>query len=117
MTMPAKPRALTRLPAAPVRASGQGCKRPETALTHSRRANRRTPSFRREQQAAQGDVARLLRCGDWRVEMADTKKCAHPQCKCTVTDGGAYGKYCSEHCREAADQTELMCDCKHPGCR
>jgi hypothetical protein len=34
----------------------------------------------------------------------------------SVTDG-AFGKYCSEHCREAADQTELMCDCKHPGCR
>ncbi len=49
--------------------------------------------------------------------MADMKKCAHPQCKCTVSEGGSFGKYCSEHCREAADQTELMCDCKHPGCR
>ena len=47
--------------------------------------------------------------------MADTKKCAHPQCKCLVTDGGQWGNYCSEHCREAGDETELMCDCKHPG--
>ena len=49
--------------------------------------------------------------------MADTKQCAHPACKCLVTDGGSFGKYCSEHCKEAANQTELMCDCKHPGCR
>jgi hypothetical protein len=49
--------------------------------------------------------------------MADMKKCAHPQCKCSVAAGGAFGKYCSEHCREAGDQTELMCDCKHPSCQ
>ena len=44
--------------------------------------------------------------------MADTKKCAHPACKCSVTDGGPFGNYCSEHCKEAADHTEIMCDCK-----
>jgi hypothetical protein len=62
-------------------------------------------------------MARVLRRLRRRLSMADVKKCAHPQCKCTVTEGGAFGKYCSEHCREAADQTELMCDCKHPSCQ
>src|SRR5439155_14771185 len=45
--------------------------------------------------------------------MADTTKCAHTGCGCMVSKGGRYGKYCSEHCREAADKTELRCDCKH----
>jgi hypothetical protein len=49
--------------------------------------------------------------------MARVEKCAHPSCKCTVADGGAYGKYCSEHCREAADTVELTCDCKHAACQ
>jgi hypothetical protein len=49
--------------------------------------------------------------------MPDVKKCAHPQCRCSVAEGGQFGKFCSEHCKEAGDQTELMCDCKHPGCR
>lgn len=48
--------------------------------------------------------------------MSDTTKCAHPACKCSVSKDGAYGKYCSEHCREAADEIELKCDCKHPAC-
>ena len=42
--------------------------------------------------------------------MANPTKCAHPQCNCRVPEHGQYGKYCSEHCREAGDQTELMCD-------
>lgn len=46
----------------------------------------------------------------------DSHKCAHELCKCTVPEKGPYGKYCSEHCREAKDMTELRCDCKHPGC-
>ena len=48
--------------------------------------------------------------------MAKVEKCAHPSCNCRVSDDGRYGKYCSEHCREASDSVELMCDCKHPGC-
>jgi hypothetical protein len=43
-------------------------------------------------------------------------KCAHPPCKCLISKDSQYGKYCSEHCREAADVTELRCDCKHPAC-
>jgi hypothetical protein len=49
--------------------------------------------------------------------MAKIEKCAHPNCTCSVSDGGLYGKYCSEHCREARDSTELKCDCKHPACQ
>jgi hypothetical protein len=49
--------------------------------------------------------------------MADIQKCAHPMCKCQISSDGRYGKFCSEHCREAKDQTELQCDCKHPACR
>jgi hypothetical protein len=49
--------------------------------------------------------------------MADSEKCAHPSCVCTVTKGGAYGKYCSEYCKEAKGVTSLRCDCKHPACR
>lgn len=42
--------------------------------------------------------------------------CAHPGCKCMVTNG-AYGKYCSEHCQKAADTHEAHCQCGHPDCR
>jgi hypothetical protein len=49
--------------------------------------------------------------------MADVNKCAHPACNCTVTKGGEFGKYCSEHCKKKADQIELRCDCRHPVCR
>ena len=48
--------------------------------------------------------------------LMDTNKCAHPACNCTVQKGGPFGKYCSEHCKEARDIIELHCDCKHPGC-
>jgi hypothetical protein len=49
--------------------------------------------------------------------MADTNKCAHPACNCTVTGGGPFGKYCSAHCKNAGQQTELRCGCQHPACR
>ena len=45
--------------------------------------------------------------------MADAKKCAHPNCSCTVTEG----KYCSQICEDSAGTTDLGCDCPHPGCR
>jgi hypothetical protein len=48
--------------------------------------------------------------------MADTAKCAHPACNCMVGKGGAFGKYCSEYCKDAGDKTELRCGCKHPAC-
>lgn len=43
-------------------------------------------------------------------------KCAHPACTCTVQENGPYGKYCSEHCKDAGQITELRCGCRHPGC-
>ena len=49
--------------------------------------------------------------------MAEAKKCAHPSCECTVAPGGMYGKYCSDHCRQAGEAVELRCDCGHPPCR
>jgi hypothetical protein len=47
--------------------------------------------------------------------MAPTK-CAHPACNCTVTEKSEFGKYCSEHCKEAGKITELRCGCHHAGC-
>jgi hypothetical protein len=43
-------------------------------------------------------------------------KCAHEGCNCQVQPHGPYGKYCSEHCKDAAKMTELHCGCRHPGC-
>jgi hypothetical protein len=49
--------------------------------------------------------------------MAGTMKCAHPACNCTVEPKGPFGKYCSDHCKQAGDKIELRCDCQHPPCR
>ncbi|MEQ1868641.1 MAG: hypothetical protein ABL961_01295 [Vicinamibacterales bacterium] len=49
--------------------------------------------------------------------MTEPNKCAHPACICQVKSGGAYGKYCSEYCKESADTIELSCRCQHPTCR
>jgi hypothetical protein len=49
--------------------------------------------------------------------MTPTSKCAHPACLCLVEKRGPYGKYCSEHCKEAAGEIELRCDCQHTVCR
>jgi len=48
--------------------------------------------------------------------MKPSIKCAHPACKCTVSANGPFGQYCSEHCKEAAELSELRCECGHPGC-
>jgi hypothetical protein len=44
-------------------------------------------------------------------------KCAHPACECIISEDGEHGKYCSEHCKEAAGEIELRCDCQHGECR
>ena len=44
------------------------------------------------------------------------EKCAHPACSCTVPEKAEFGKYCSEHCKEAGKITERRCQCRHPGC-
>jgi len=53
--------------------------------------------------------------GPQEVGMASAK-CAHPACNCTVPEKGEFGKYCSEHCKDAKQITALRCDCHHPGC-
>ena len=45
------------------------------------------------------------------------EKCAHPACQCMVDKKGPHGKYCSDHCREAGNVTELRCGCRHPECQ
>jgi hypothetical protein len=49
--------------------------------------------------------------------MTAPHECAHPACKCVVSENTSYGKYCSQHCKEAADKSELRCDCQHSACR
>ncbi len=44
---------------------------------------------------------------------ATVKKCAHPSCKCEVSNDD---KYCSPYCSDAAGTTEIFCNCGHPGC-
>ena len=48
--------------------------------------------------------------------MAQSTKCAHPSCECSVDPNGPHGKYCSVHCQQAKELSELKCDCGHPGC-
>ena len=48
--------------------------------------------------------------------MAKAEKCAHQSCLCLVSEGGEFGAYCSAHCQDAKDLTELRCECGHPGC-
>ena len=47
----------------------------------------------------------------------ESAKCAHPACECLVEKGGAYGRFCSEHCKHAGNITELRCECQHLECR
>jgi len=43
-------------------------------------------------------------------------KCAHPGCKCAVTNN-QYGNYCSQHCQDLADAAEPQCQCHHAQCK
>lgn len=42
-----------------------------------------------------------------------TEKCTHPACGCSTREDS---EYCSQSCKEAADLTEIACQCGHPGC-
>jgi len=42
-----------------------------------------------------------------------THKCEHPKCNCQVSGNE---KYCSPACGELAGESQLRCDCGHPGC-
>jgi hypothetical protein len=46
--------------------------------------------------------------------VADNKKCAHPNCSCTVTEGR---KYCSPQCEAMEKTPDVDCKCGHPGCK
>ena len=46
--------------------------------------------------------------------MASKRKCAHPNCSCTVRDGE---EYCSPQCEAMEKAPGLDCKCGHPGCR
>ena len=48
--------------------------------------------------------------------MGPAEKCAHVACECLVEKGQRFGKFCSEHCKEAAHLTDLRCHCMHPEC-
>lgn len=61
-------------------------------------------------------VPELSYDSELREEHPMTTKCAHPPCNCQVSKDGQYGKYCSEHCKEARGMTELRCDCHHTSC-
>ena len=45
-----------------------------------------------------------------------SEKCAHDSCVCLVPENGKFGAYCSAHCQDAKDLSELRCECGHPGC-
>ena len=47
----------------------------------------------------------------------EAMRCGHASCKCVLSADRPHGNYCSEHCREAADLTELRCGCEHAECR
>jgi hypothetical protein len=47
------------------------------------------------------------------MAVVERKKCAHPACRCTITDDKTY---CSQRCEDAKGEVELSCDCGHPGC-
>src|SRR5262249_46836174 len=48
------------------------------------------------------------------LPVADNKKCAHPNCSCTVADGR---KYCSPQCETMEHTPEVDCKCGHAGCK
>ena len=48
--------------------------------------------------------------------MAKSAKCAHESCVCVVGENDEFGAYCSAHCRDAKDLSELRCECGHAGC-
>ena len=47
--------------------------------------------------------------------MPDNNTCDHDACSCQAP---ANADYCSDHCKDAADQdiVEIRCDCGHDNC-
>jgi hypothetical protein len=46
--------------------------------------------------------------------VAGNKKCAHPNCSCTVSDEK---NYCSPQCEAMEKTPDVDCKCRHPRCR
>jgi hypothetical protein len=42
-----------------------------------------------------------------------TRECKHPACSCQTDEGK---DYCSQYCEDAANTTEISCNCGHAGC-
>lgn len=55
----------------------------------------------------------LYRKGKIVMSNIEQKKCAHPACRCTVTENK---QYCSQRCEDAKGEVEISCDCAHAGC-
>jgi hypothetical protein len=45
--------------------------------------------------------------------MEQTKKCAHPSCKCQAAKDS---DYCSAFCEGQAKTPDIVCGCGHAGC-
>ena len=43
----------------------------------------------------------------------DTKKCAHPSCRCIAKEGS---DYCGTYCEGEAKTADILCNCGHPQC-
>ncbi len=49
------------------------------------------------------------------MDKNEPTKCAHEACHCIVmTD--EFDGYCSAHCQDAKDLSELRCECGHAAC-
>lgn len=45
--------------------------------------------------------------------MTTTETCRHETCSCAVPE---HAEYCSDYCRDHADEPDLVCECGHPDC-
>ena len=89
---------------------------------HTCSPSRRSPYFNNPTTRPYSDLkmhpSMMLSARDVATAKENTMdKCAHPACQCMVDKKAPHGKYCSEHCREAGDVTELRCGCRHPECQ
>ena len=47
----------------------------------------------------------------------NAQRCAHPACKCSVTEGRRFcSEYCEQHSGKEDAQSKVMCGCGHPEC-
>jgi hypothetical protein len=46
--------------------------------------------------------------------MDESKKCAHPSCRCLAKKDS---NYCSTYCEGEAHTPDIVCSCGHPECK